>query len=389
MQWLPSDRPILEAAMSAFRSGDWVTARGRFEEATATGRADAGAFALLATACHRLGDIEAAHTAANRALSMEPRQLRALLVKADIVAAQGDMRDANVLYGGVEAAAQGVPSLAPDLAQGVARARAFRDRLQNEMEDHVRAQLATVGYSETGSPRRFTYALDVLTGRKALYTQQPRFFYYPGLPTVEFYPRDDFPWLDAVEAATDTIIEELTGVLRDDVGFVPYVQSQKNSVQHADFSLRDSLDWSSCFLWKDGVRTSHVEQCPKTMAVLEAAPLCEVPGRSPLIMFSQLKPKAHITPHTGVVNTRLLCHLPLIVPPGCTFRVGSQERVWEKGKAWLFNDTIEHEAYNNSDQTRVILIFDIWRPELSEDERVLISTLLRAMDAYAPAQNWD
>lgn len=389
MQWLPSDRPLLEAAMSAFRSGDWLAARERFEQATATGRADAGAFALLATACHRLDDVSAAHTAANHALSMEPRQLRALLVKADILAATGDLRDANVLYGAAEAAAQGAPSMAPDLAQGVARARAFRERVQNEMEDHVRSQLASVGYRAASAPRRFTYALDVLTGRKTLYVQQPRFFYYPGLPTVEFYPREDFPWLDAVEAATDVIAEELAGVLQDDVGFVPYVQSQTNSVPHADSALRDRLDWSSCFLWKDGVRTPHVDQCPRTMAVLEAAPLCDVPGRSPLIMFSQLKPGAHITPHTGVVNTRLLCHLPLIVPPGCRFRVGSEEREWRKGEAWLFNDTIEHEAHNSSDDTRVILIFDVWRPELSEDERVLISTLLQAMDAYAPDVSWE
>lgn len=389
MQWLPSDRPILEAAMSAFRTGDWPTARGRLEEATATGRADAGAYALLATVYQRLNDFEAAHASADQSLAREPRQLRALLVKADILAAKGDLRDANVLYGGVEAAAQSAPSMAPDLIEGVARARTFRARLESEMEDHVRAQLAMVGYREDSAPRRFTYALDVLTGRKKLYVQQPRVFYYPGLPTVEFYPRQDFPWLDAVEAATDVITEELAGVLHNDVGFVPYIQSQENSVHQADFPLRDSLDWSSCFLWKDGLETPNVEKCPRTMAVLDAAPLCEVRGRSPLIMFSQLKPKAHITPHTGVVNTRLLCHLPLIVPPGCTFRVGSQEREWEKGKAWLFNDTIEHEAYNTSDQTRVILIFDVWRPELSEDERVLISTLLQAVDAYAPDVSWE
>lgn len=374
--------------MAAFRSGDWQTARGRLEEATATGRADPGAFALLATACQRLDDFDSAQAAANRALSMDPRQLRALLVKADILAASGDMRDANVLYGGVESAAVGVPTLAPDLAEGVARARMFRERLQNEMEDHVRARLASVGYREGESPRRFTYALDVLTGRKPLYQQQPRFFHYPGLPTIEFYPREDFPWLDDVEAATDVIAGELAEVLRDDVGFVPYVQSQANSAHYADFPLRDSLDWSSCFLWKDGVRTPHVDQCPRTMAVLDAAPLCEVRGRSPLIMFSQLKPGAHIAPHTGVVNTRLLCHLPLVVPPGCTFRVGSQERQWEKGKAWLFNDTIEHEAYNASNETRVIMIFDVWRPELDEEERVLISTLLQAMDAYSPDTDW-
>ena len=67
-----------------------------------------------------------------------------------------------------------------------------------------------------------------------------------------------------------------------------------------------------------------------------------------------------------MLNTRLICHLPLIVPPGCGFRVGNETREWEEGKLLIFDDTIEHEAWNESDQDRVVLIFDIWRPELSE-----------------------
>lgn len=375
--------------MQAFRASDWREARKWLEQAVSTGRADAGAHALLATTCLAAEDVTAALAEADRALEMDPRQIRALLVKADILAGQGEQRDANVMYGAVLAEAEAGATVPADLAQGVMRARAVRDRLAAEMEDHIRHELASVGYQSGDSPARFTYALDVLTRRKPLYSQQPRFFYYPGLPTVEFYPREPFGWLDDLEASTDAITEELAGVLKDDAGFVPYVQSQPNSVRFKESPLVDSLDWSSCFLWKDGLRTPNIDLCPVTMGVLDHAPLCDVTGRSPLVMFSQLKAGAHITPHTGVVNTRLLCHLPLVVPDGCTFRVGAQERDWRKGKAWLFNDTIEHEAWNRSGQTRVILIFDVWRPELATEERQLISTLLQAMDSYAPAMSWE
>jgi aspartyl/asparaginyl beta-hydroxylase (cupin superfamily) len=74
-------------------------------------------------------------------------------------------------------------------------------------------------------------------------------------------------------------------------------------------------------------------------------------------------------------NCRLICHLPLIVPPDCRFRVGNEVREWEEGKLLIFDDTIEHEAWNESDEDRIVLIFDIWRPELTEQERFELTAL--------------
>jgi len=119
------------------------------------------------------------------------------------------------------------------------------------------------------------------------------------------------------------------------------------------------------------------------MAALANTPLCRVPQRSPSILFSLLKPGAHIPAHHGLVNTRLIGHLPLIVPGKCTFRVGNDVRDWVEGKAWAFDDTIEHEAWNHSNGTRVILLFDIWRPELTEEERGLVVSLFEAIDAHS------
>ncbi|MBX9756727.1 MAG: aspartyl/asparaginyl beta-hydroxylase domain-containing protein, partial [Pseudomonadaceae bacterium] len=89
-------------------------------------------------------------------------------------------------------------------------------------------------------------------------------------------------------------------------------------------------------------------------------------------------------------NARLLTHVPLIIPPDCGFRVGNTTREWVPGQAWVFDDTIEHEAWNNSDKLRVIMIFDIWHPQLSLAERSLITELTHAIYAFnSDSGNYD
>jgi aspartate beta-hydroxylase len=127
----------------------------------------------------------------------------------------------------------------------------------------------------------------------------------------------------------------------------------------------------------------NAARCPATLNALADVPLARVKNRSPSVLFSQLRPGARIPPHTGFVNTRLICHLPLIVPRDCGFRVGNDTRVPVEGKAWVFDDTMEHEAWNRSDQTRVILLFEIWRPELTEEERRLVSAMFEAIDSHS------
>src|SRR5262249_30517230 len=115
---------------------------------------------------------------------------------------------------------------------------------------------------------------------------------------------------------------------------------------------------------------------------LKAVPQPRIPKRSPAAMFSALQPQTRIPPHTGVANTRLVLHLPLIVPEGCGFRVGNETRQWREGSAWIFDDTIEHEAWNDSQVPRVIFICDVWSPFLNQAEREAISEVIVAMDKF-------
>lgn len=374
---------LAASATSAFAQADWTGARAQFEQLAAAGAADGESLAKLAFACMQLNDAPAAHAAAEQALKHDGRNLRAVIVKADLLTAEGNPRAAN-FYNGLTLEIGGpIAGLAPELAAGVARARSARAYVHNNMLNLLQDELRAAGYSERSSSRRFTLALDVLTGRKQPYFQQPTRFYYPELPNLQFFPREQFPWLDRVEAATDAITEELRGVMADEATFSPYLRQMPNIPKSAD-PLVDSLDWSTCPILFGGKPTPVAQLCPATLDALSDAPMPRIPESSPDVLFSQFKAGAHILPHTGATNTRLICHVPLIVPPDCLFRVGNETRQWEKGKAWVFDDTIDHEAWNRSGQTRIILMFDIWRPELDEEERALISTLFGAMYAYAP-----
>jgi aspartate beta-hydroxylase len=126
-------------------------------------------------------------------------------------------------------------------------------------------------------------------------------------------------------------------------------------------------------LWEYGAPNQPIlDRCPQTAALLARLPLARIPGRAPNAFFSLLRPHTRIPPHTGVTNTRAIIHLALDIPPDCGFRVGGETRQWVEGKAFAFDDTIEHEAWNDSDRRRAVLIIDTWNPHLTEREREAI-----------------
>lgn len=119
------------------------------------------------------------------------------------------------------------------------------------------------------------------------------------------------------------------------------------------------------------------------MLALSDASLANISGLCPNAFFSALAPKTRIPPHNGECNARLVAHLPLIVPENCAIRVGFEERQWQVGEIIVFDDTIEHEAWNLSDELRVVLIFDVWNPLLSESERKMVNAMAQASREFA------
>ena len=370
-----------QAGIEALRRGDARKARESFERIVAAGQADASAYLGLAHACAGLKDHPAALAAVDRALALEPRNLRALVMKADQLAATGDARAASSFYRAAVNSAPPANELPADLRNEIGRAEALCERYAAQFESFLRERLAARGLRAGRS--RFADSLDILTGRKQIYFQEPRQYFLPELPQIQFYDRQQFPWLDRLEAATADIRAELIEILKEDSVFTPYIEANPRLPQTESLEMLNNPAWSAFYLWKHGeLVAQNAARCPKTVSALEDVPFARVPNRSPSVLFSLLRPGARIPPHTGEVNTRLICHLPLIVPDNCRFRVGNDTRVLAEGKAWVFDDTMEHEAWNGSERTRVILLFEIWRPELTMEERALVSAMFEAIDAY-------
>lgn len=373
-----------DAGLAALRGGDAATARETLARAVRGGRSDVPVLLGLAQACRATGDRGGAAAALDYLLRADPRNLVGLLARADLYDEAGDTRAAGSYYRMALRVAPPASQLAASVFQDLRRAQATVDRYGAQYQSFLRERLAADGFDPAASSRRFAESLDIVLGEKQIFLQQPRYYYFPGLPQIQFYERAQFPWLDRVEAATDAIRAELREIMREPAAFAPYVQGNPNRPRKEEAGLLDNPDWSAFYLWKNGEPVSaNAVRCPRTMEALAGAPLARVPNRSPSILFSMLRPGMHIPPHHGLVNTRLICHLPLIVPPGCSFRVGNETREWVEGRAWAFDDTIEHEAWNRSTATRVILLFDVWRPELTSEERGLVTSLFAAIDAHA------
>ena len=325
----------------------------------------------------------AAIEAADRALAVDARDPGALIAKGDALAGLGDGRAAASFYSAALRVAGDGRGLSPAVITELRRAQAAVQAQARQFEAHLTTSLAGAGFNPSTSSDRFTLSLDLMAGRKRLYQQEPRFYLFPGLPQIQFQPRETLPWLAAVEAAAGEIRAELDALLAEPDLFRPYVEPRADRPNQDAVGMMSNADWSALFLWKDGEEQPDIaRRCPRTLAALAGVPLCRVPGRTPSILFSKLRAGARIPPHHGLINTRLICHLPLIAPPGSRFRVGNDMREWREGQAWAFDDTIEHEAVNDSGLDRTILIFDAWKPEMSEEERALVSALFQAVDAY-------
>lgn len=368
----------VRAGVAALQRGDAAEARRLFELVAEQGGPLPAPWFLIAQACRLQGDEEAEAAALDKTLEAQPRNLGALIMRGDGHLRSGDKRAAASFYRVAVKAAEG-QQLSPNLATELRRAAAASQQLARDFEQQLEERLESAGIPVERRSRRFQLGLDMMLGRAQVHLQQPRSFYFPGLPQTAFYEREEFPWLAAVEAETDAIRAELEAVLGDESGFVPYVESEPDRPPMVHRLLGDP-SWSAFHLWQGGEPVAgQAERCPRTMAALEQAPMPRIRGRSPMALFSLLRPGAHIAPHNGLLNTRLICHLPLIVPPDCRLRVGNETRSWAEGEALIFDDSIEHEAWNGSGRTRVILLFEIWRPEIDEEERRALTTMFEAI----------
>ncbi len=336
---------------------------------------------------HRvLGEPAAAIAALDAALAIEPYTFMALLSKGALLEQLGERKVAAGVYANALKLAPLDPP--PGLLPPLERARAAVKANADSLAAHLAAAVTPLRAGHADAPLgRFDEALSIFAGQAKPYPQEPLLLHYPRLPAIPFYDRAHFPWLAELEAATPVIQAELAAVLEAGFGgYQPYIAYPPGAPVNQWGELNHSRRWSSYFLWKDGVRQDAAcAACPRTSALIDALPLQRQSGFAPTAMFSALEPHTRIPPHTGSANTRLLAHLPLILPGPARFRVGAETRAWRLGEAWVFDDTIEHEAWNDADALRVILILDVWNPLLSEAERELVTAMMAAKNAWSAA----
>jgi tetratricopeptide (TPR) repeat protein len=378
----PNPAAALEAeADGAAARGDPAAARRLLEQAAAADPGRDELWLKLAAICRATGDIAAALEAVSRALKIDPLGFVPLLFKASLLEKAGRDEEACEHYG---YALYQLPDDVPPHLQTMV------DHARRRHEAHVAAgavRLAeaaasageTLSEAERGRVARFRS--NVLRTTRP-YHSEPTHFHYPGLREREFHDRSDFPWLAELEAEAATIAEEFRRVAAGErAELVPYIQYPDDVPLRQWAELNHNRAWTAIHLVQNGVVVeANARHCPATMAMLDRLDQPDVPRRGPNAMFSLLAPGAVIPPHNGVANTRLVCHLPLIVPPGCWFRVGAETREWKEGEAWVFDDTIEHEAANPSDSLRVLFIVDTWHPDLSPGERAAVAAVMAATD---------
>jgi hypothetical protein len=370
--------------MLALRAGNFAEAERLFVAAIMYDTMSSALWRNVATARRAQGDDKGEMQALDAAVNIDRRDFMGWLRKAELHERIGEKAQALVAWSGVLQMAAVASDLPPDIVAALQKGQAFVSQATLQIAEVVSAELAPLSAAmDETELRRSTAFIDVALGRRRTYVNICEGLFYPFLPADEFFDRHHFPWMPAIEAATDEIRKELEALLADPGDALrPYVKMDSGIPENKWTALDHSLDWGACFLWEYGQPNKVVlDRCPHTAAALASLPTATLPGRAPSAFFSILKPHTRIPPHTGVSNTRAIVHLPLIVPENCGFRVGGETREWHVGQAFAFDDTIEHEAWNDSDKYRAVLIFDVWNPHLTVAEQEVIARYYTAADA--------
>lgn len=335
-----------------------------------------------AKSCRQIGDDAGEIAALHGVLRHAHRDLGALLAMGEAFARQMDERAAMAWFRTALVQATAAPP-PPQLTPLLRRAESYCATAQARFAEHLDAELAGIGLCGSAGSA-FGHALALLKGETQLYLQQPSMFYYPGLPQRTFYERKEFAWIPDFEEQAEIFRTEYCSLLKAGEPFAAYVE-RPHARPAPNSPLLEDSSWGAAFLWRDGAATDLASQAPLTMAALTHVDAPVIPGRSPMALYSRLTSGTHIRPHHGLTNTRLICHLPLISPEGCALRVGHETREWQFGKMLIFDDSMEHEAWNRGSSERTVLLFEIWRPEIPEEDRAKITQLFAAIDRVDPA----
>lgn len=379
---------LYSLGVHALQAGRMEESIDLLRQACAAAPGEATVWVFLSAALRTAGRPEEAWEAIQGALVADPYSLPALLAKASLLEETSGTAAAVVTYRNalkVAPPSQHWPAhLRGELEHAArlveAETKAYQDYLLRSLDGLVRQAQPT-------DRSRWREALSIMAGASRPYLSDANQLYVPRLPAIPFFDRSHFPWIEALEANTDLIRQELEAALEGAQGaFTPYITYAPGQPVNQWGELNHSDRWSTLDLWKSGAPAlENQAMCPATTAALAEVDLARIEGLCPNVMFSALAPRTRIPPHHGETNARVIAHLPLVVPENCEYRVGFDRIQWRPGEVIVFDDTLEHEAYNGSDSLRTVLIFDVWNPLLSTDDRAIVLAMAAAARAYGGA----
>jgi aspartyl/asparaginyl beta-hydroxylase (cupin superfamily) len=378
-------KALFSLGVHALQRNDLAAAKSLLIEARSAAPRDLLVLHTLGIVLGRLGERDAELEAIESSLAIDAYFLPGMLAKAGWLERHGGRAEAAAMYRNCLKVAPPEMHWPEHLRPQLQHARAFATKLAEEYHAFLQHKLAPLQAQLAREEReRWQEAASIMAGLTRPYVQDANQLCVPRLPPIPFYDRKLFPWAEALEAKTDVIREELKAALaKEGREFKPYITYRPGDPVNQWKDLNHSTRWSHYSLWRNGEPDeAHLAQCPETRRALEAVDMADIGGLCPNAMFSALAPHTEIPPHTGETNARLVVHLPLVVPEKCTYRVGFEHRIWKEGELLIFDDTLEHTARNDSDELRVVLIFDVWNPLIGKQEREAVRTLAAAARAF-------
>lgn len=372
---------LYSLGVHAFKRGQLADALQAFQAAHAVAPQDPVVLLSVSVVHREQGDGAAELAAIDAALAADPYFLAGLLARASHLERHGKLTAASAVYRNALKVAPPESRWPDALRSQLLHARVLVERVGIEFAAFLAERIGSRESALTpAEAARWREAGAIMSGRSHPYPSVCSQLQVPRLPAIPFFERDAFDWIDALEAKTEAITAEMTAVMAgQQAEFQPYIAYQPGTPLNQWQELNHSKRWSSYFLWRNGQpQADHLQQCPQTASALAAVDMADIDGQCPNAMFSALAPHTHIPPHHGETNARVVVHLPLVVPDHCLYRVGSEHRRWHVGEVLVFDDSIEHEARNDSDELRVVLIFDAWNPLLSAGERDMVRAVSAA-----------
>lgn len=368
------------------RSANFAVSEIYFRKLLGLKPADAQLHSNLGQVLYRQGKHEAAARAYQDYWQINPRNAMVYLALGCLYVEMGDVENAAQVFSLGESIDRKLISHWKDPACDPQLAQMSRTGWNTLCQHHTAMHYASVDSVGDDVQRIRNGVWPLLDEREVKYRhekQRAQVFYFD-LPQIPpFYEREGLPWVAALEAQFEALREEILSGLDLEADGRPYLGDGHQLEGEEWEPVVNKMAWASVHLFSAGVaNNSVITKFEKTLEALKNVPLATYRGKPAEVFISVLAPKTTIPPHYGVSSANLTVHLPIVVPGDCGLKAGGEVRVPEEGRILAFDDTWEHSAWNHTDQQRVVLIFEVWNPQLAEPEKQAI------LDSFYAREDW-